>query len=87
MNDKKLEQYVIKLQSQISEVFNPDCDNYINPDDLEVDDNATTFIHALANCMPFIIYKQLTGEDCDLLQFNHNCNRIIVNHSLEKEEA
>jgi hypothetical protein len=86
MNDKKLQQYVLKLQSQIGEIFQPECENYIDPEDLEKDDNATTFIHALSNCMPFLIYQKLTGEECDLLQFNHNCNRIIVNYSLQKEE-
>lgn len=71
-------QYAILLQSQIADIFNPDSENYINPDDFEDENNGTAFFHALANVMPCHMFNKLTGEDVDMLGFNHNANRLIM---------
>lgn len=87
-NEKWL-QYAVLLQSQIAAMFKEDSDNYIDPNDFEDEENCTAFFHALANVMPCNLFNKLTGEDVDVLGFNHNANRLIMqfcNTNSDEEE-
>lgn len=74
---EKLEyQYAVKIVSQITEMFEEECDNNIDKEDLLDSEKATAFLHALANIAPNLIYQRLTGDEQDLLGFNHIANRL-----------
>jgi hypothetical protein len=69
-------QYAAKLQAQIIDMFSEESENYINKEEFLDQENATAFIHALANLVPALLYNQLTGESQDLLGVNHIANRL-----------
>lgn len=84
--NQKLNQYIVKLTSQMQDIFNEDCDNYINPNELLEDNNATDFIHAMANAVPTLMYQKLTNEDVSMLDFNHIANRLVFQNSKLEDE-
>ena len=61
-NDDKIQQYTIKLLSIISEGLSEDeqLQEELQEDD---GDNLTMFIHALANCVPTMMFNRMTGDD------------------------
>jgi hypothetical protein len=76
MNRDLLQEYEVKILSQIQEIItNPDCDNYINLTEEGAD--PTAFFHALANVAPAMLYNHVTAEDLDVLSFNHVANRLV----------
>jgi hypothetical protein len=75
---KKHEEFAAKITAQINEMFNEDCENYIDPNELIEGNNGTEFMHALANLAPAMIIRELTGKEYDLLGFNHLANRIAA---------
>lgn len=79
-------QYAIKLLSQIQEMFNEDCDNFIDRSEFEDSEKATAFLHALANIAPNMIYQKLTGDEQDLLGFNHIANRLAYQFGKSDKE-
>lgn len=79
---KPHEDYAVKIMAHLQDMFdeNSECEHKINLREL-VDDpeKATAFVHSLANIVPTLIYQTLTGNsDIDLLGFNHQANRLIV---------
>lgn len=78
---EKQDEYAIKIMAQVQEMFSEDCENYIDPNELAEDDNATDFMHALATVAPAMIIGRLTGEQYDALEFNHMANRICAQKS------
>ena len=78
---EKQDQYAVKIMSQINEMFNPDCENHIDIDELSEGENATLFTHALATIAPAMIIGKLTGQDFDGLSFNHMANRLCAQFS------
>jgi hypothetical protein len=83
----KENEYFQKILNQVRAMFEDDCDNYINPDELAEGDNATDFFHALATLMPCYMYTNLSGEEVDMLGFHHIANRIIVQKSTQLKEG
>lgn len=79
-------QYAVKLNDQIVAMFNEDSENYINIDELEDEENATAFLHALANVMPTRLFNKLTNNDKNLLEFNHIANQLVFQFSKSVEQ-
>lgn len=76
--------YAALIYDQIMKLFNDEeCDNHMDLSELSEENNATCFVHALS-CASAFFYKELTGEDCDYLEFNHVANRLIHQFSKEK---
>jgi hypothetical protein len=73
--------YAQKILSQLQELFNEDCENYIDLNEMDEGDNTTRFIHALATIAPALIVNKLTNQDLDGLGFNHLANRICAQYS------
>lgn len=78
---KKSEEYALKMLNCLNKLFDEDSENHI--ENLIDDDNATEFIHALANLMPTLIYKRLTGENITTIDFNHIANRLIFQNAVK----
>ena len=85
MASSKQDQYALKLLSQIGEVFQEDCDNYISVEEMQDEDNATDFIHALANIIPTHFFNKLTGNESNMLEFNHMANALVFQNSQLKD--
>ena len=83
--EKEVE-YAVKLNDQIAEIFREDSENYINMEEFEDGENATAFIHALANIMPARLYNKLTNSDKNLLEFNHIANQLVFQFTKMKIE-
>ena len=77
-NNEKWIEYAMKLTAHLEEIFNEDCENFIDKKEFSEGDNATDFIHALANVVPYIVFNEITGDNKDQLGFNHIANRLIV---------
>ena len=82
----KEETYAIKIASQLQGIFEEDSENYIDLSELADDDNATHFIHALANMVPAVFYNKFTEEPVNMLQFNHIANQLIFQYSRNEKE-
>lgn len=68
-------QLMLRLCSAIGAVLNDNTnENYIN---LEEED-ATEFFYVLGAIVPCMIYGELTGNDTNILDFNHLVNSLIV---------
>lgn len=84
-NEKYVE-YAIKLNEAVASVFQEDSDYRIKQSDFEDDDNLKAFIHALATVVPNRIFNKLTGDEKNILEFNHIANMLIFEYAqLEKE--
>lgn len=76
MNKDKQLQYYTKIAVAINSIFNNDNENYI--DVFEDDFSANDFIHVLATRVPQMVVAKLTNNNYDALEFNHVCNKLIV---------
>lgn len=77
---KKEDEYVMKIVSQISKLFDEDCENYIDMDEFAEDENMTDFTHAISTLAPAVIVNKLTGNNFDMLSFNHMANRLVAQY-------
>lgn len=78
---KKADEYAFKIIKAITEVFNEDSDFYIDKSKLEEGENLTHFSHALSNVAPAYVYRLLTGDEVNGLEFNHIANRLCFQYS------
>ena len=78
---EKDSEYAVKIMAQIQEMFDENCENYVDADELAEDTNATDFIYALGSLAPAMIYERLTGDKKDALGFNHLMNRLCAQRS------
>lgn len=74
-------EYHVKIALQIQEMFNPECENHVSVEELTEGDNATDFLHALANTVPASVYNKLTNNDLGTLDFNHIANKLCFQNS------
>lgn len=73
--------YALLIQNQILEMFNDEeCSNHIELEELNENDNAARFMHALT-CASALIYNRLTGEERNFLEFNHIANRLCFQYA------
>jgi hypothetical protein len=73
---KKEDEYAVKLIQAVKSVFDEESENYIDPEEFEDSDNTTAFMHALANMMPCQMYRGLTADKVNILEFNHIANKL-----------
>lgn len=77
---KKWVIYTPIICAAIQSVFDENSENYIDPKELEDDNNLTEFLHALANAAPTHIFNQITGDKKNHLEFNHIANRLCFQY-------
>lgn len=77
----KQDEYAIKIMAQLQGMFDENCENHIDINDLAEGDNATHFTHALATIAPAMIIGKLMNQDFDALGFNHMANRLCAQYS------
>lgn len=73
---EKLVNYAVLITNQIAGIFDKDCENHIDLNELTDSDNAKAFFHALSTAAPASLYNKLTGEDNSALEFNHVANHL-----------
>lgn len=74
--------------AHLNEMFNGDSEHQIDMEELSEGENATHFIHAVANVVPNMVYSRLTGDRKNNLEFNHMANQLVFQYSsFTKEEA
>lgn len=74
-------QYACRISQQISEMFDDECDNFIDRNELSKDKNLEAFIYALGVAVPCSVFNKFTGNQEDHLGFNHIANRLILQNS------
>lgn len=79
-------QYSIAINTVLQLLFEEDSDYAIDLEEFEEGENMTHFLHALANVTPFDFYRQVTGNDTDILGFNHIANRLVYQYSDKPKE-
>lgn len=84
MNNKKQMQYYLKIAGALNSIFEKDNENYI---DVYADEfNANDFIHVLSTRVPQMIVARLTNNKFDPLEFNHVCNKLIMQDRLDNNK-
>lgn len=81
----KQEEYTLKILDKLQELFNTEKENSIEISELEDNDNAAAFFHALANLAPTVVYCKLTQKEVGALDFNHIANRLCFQNAVRKE--
>ena len=77
------EEIAKRLLLVISEVIeDKESENFINIKEV----NLTDFIQALSNIVPCYVYNKLTGENMNILEFNHIANKLCFQY-IEKEDT
>lgn len=87
-NKDKAFMYAAIIQGAIGEMLDEESesDYKISLSELEDNDNATAFLHALTNLVPCNLYKQLTGDETDILGFNHIANRLVYQFTKPEDQ-
>ncbi len=80
-NKEKSYQYAAIIQVAIAELI----EEHELLADFDDENNATAFLHALANVVPCNIYKKLTNDGTDILGFNHIANRLVYQFTKQDE--
>lgn len=79
----KNEYYAQMITSKIIELLDEDIENdlKITFEELQDEENFVSFIHALSNMMPAVIFNKLSGKTLNNLEFNHLANRLVFQNS------
>jgi len=73
----KQDEYAVKILSVLQDhIFSEEGDQYISLEELKEGDNLTLFHHALVNIVPTQFYNTITGKNKDILEMNHNANKL-----------
>jgi hypothetical protein len=84
MNDKIQMQYYVKIITALNEIFNKDGENFI--DVFEKEFSANDFFHVLATRVPQLVMAKLTSIEMDPLEFNHACNKLIMQDRIDNKK-
>tara|TARA_R110002124_G_scaffold228784_1_gene394107 strand:+ start:1847 stop:2113 length:267 start_codon:yes stop_codon:yes gene_type:complete len=84
MNTKKQFDYHTKITSALQTIFYEQSEDYIDVFDEEF--NANDFFHTLATRVPQMIFAKLTGQELDPLEFNHVCNKLIMQDRVDNQQ-
>ena len=76
---KRRDHYTVLLMEAIGTVLED-----IGMEELQEGDNLTDFFHATANLAPAMVYGNITGNNVDVLEFNHIANRLIYQNKVNK---
>lgn len=80
-------QYATKVNMALATLFDEESGHYIDMNELAEDGKKLkAFIHAFANMSPCMLFNKITGQDQDLLQFNHTANSICFEFAKKEEE-
>lgn len=84
MNEIVQLQYYAKIMAALNTVFDEDSENHIDvfADDFKPND----FFHVLATRVPQMIMVKLTSQKFDPLEFNHVCNKLIMQDRIDKNK-
>ena len=82
----KQTEYAIQIIAHLSKMFEQDCENPIDLQELQEGDNLTHFIHALANLVPTHFYNKIANENENSLSFNHLANHLVFQYSKRESE-
>lgn len=74
---QKSAQYAAIITAKLGELFQ---EEEISMEELNEDDNATLFFHALANMVPTAFYNEFTGQGINHLNFNHIANQLCFQY-------
>jgi hypothetical protein len=85
MAEDKSVHYATIIGTLLAELFNPDSEHYIDLKEFDDDNNATDFIHAMANMVPCKMYGFLTGDMVNNLEFNHIANNLCFQYGKRVE--
>lgn len=77
----KVASFALSLQNAYKEEESRDDFQKLELNDETLTEDFTAMIYAL-----FFIYKNITGDDTDILGFTHILNRLVVQHVMEEEE-
>ncbi len=80
-NNEKYLQYAGVITAAISSMFEEDSEWVIDKKELMEGDNLTHFMHALANLAPTYLFNNLTGDDKNILEFNHIANHLCFKYN------
>lgn len=80
-------QMIAKVNDQLVGIFKEDCENFIGKLSDLTDDEATMLFHVIASVVPCRLYNHITGDNADVLQFNHNANRLIMQYCQTTDEG
>ncbi len=84
MKDDKQLQYYAKIAGALNEIFMEDSEYFI--DVLDDDFSANDFIHVLATRVPQMVVAKLTSNEFDPLEFNHVCNKLIMQDRIDNKK-
>ena len=85
MSEKKDQEFAFKIIGAIQEVLNnEESDFHISTEDIA--ENTNDFFHALSNLAPVYLFNGLTGNEYDILQFNHAMNKLIQQQRIKELE-
>lgn len=77
-DEEKTTEYAAKLLTIVHEAINDeDSENHISIKEKDLN----SFFYALTTVMPSFLYKNITGEDKDPLEFNHITNRLVFENT------
>lgn len=74
-------EYAEKIIQAIGGLFEENSEFFINQQELLEEDNLTHFFHALGNMVPANLYSQITGEEINILDFNHIANKLCFQYA------
>ena len=83
MNDKNQMQYYAKIAGALNSIFDKESEYYIDLYSEEF--NANDFFHVLATRVPQLIFAKITNNELDPLEFNHVCNKLIMQDRMDKK--
>jgi hypothetical protein len=78
---EKTVEYAEKIIQALGSLFEENSDYFISQEELLEEDNLTHFFHALGNMVPANFYSQITGEDINILDFNHIANKLCFQYA------
>ncbi|QYJ68911.1 hypothetical protein [Flavobacterium litorale] len=79
--ESKQQEYTVKILGQLQHLFEEASENHIDIKELEDNNNASDFFHALANLAPAVVYNKLTKNNAGSLDFNQIANRLCFQNA------
>ncbi len=83
---EKTVEYAEKIIQALGSLFEENSDCFISQEELLEGDNLTHFFHALGNMVPTNLYHQITGENVNILDFNHISNKLCFQYAKKTEQ-
>ena len=85
-SENKQQEYTEKILGQLQNLFEEETENGIDLKELQDNNNASDFFHALANLAPAVVYNKLTQKSVGSLDFNQIANRLCFQNAKLKTD-